>query len=180
MYELCDGKPKSLQYEDIVVTAFKHYPQDFQLRGHPEYPDSSDIHKPLYKMKKDGLVRSANKRFQLTERGVEVARQLSHSEKANEERLTKSEVSEIDRILKCAAFRLFQEGRSAQILDTDFYDYLGATVRTGNSDFLGRLENVSSALKAHALKQHNEISAALQSLHGFLINKFQDEIEARA
>ncbi len=50
MFDLCKGEPKALQYEDIVVTAFTRYPEDFQLRGYPQYPDSSDIHKPLYKM----------------------------------------------------------------------------------------------------------------------------------
>ena len=41
MYELCKGAPQALLYEDIVVAAFKKYPEDFQLRGYPEYPDSS-------------------------------------------------------------------------------------------------------------------------------------------
>src|SRR5437867_2414376 len=130
MFDLCEGEPKALQYEDIVVGAFKQYPEDFQLRGYPEYPDSSDIHKPLYDMKRQGLLRSANKRFELTERGLEVAARMVHSPKDNKDRLTKSEESEINRITNSAAFRLFQEGQTDSILDTDFYEYLGITVRT--------------------------------------------------
>jgi hypothetical protein len=61
MFDLSNGKPKALPYEDIVVAAFKRYPEDFQLRGYPQYPDSSDIHKPLYEMKRAGLIRAANK-----------------------------------------------------------------------------------------------------------------------
>jgi hypothetical protein len=34
MLDLCRGEPMALQYEDIVVAAFKHYPEDFQLRGY--------------------------------------------------------------------------------------------------------------------------------------------------
>lgn len=34
MYELCRGDATALQYEDIVVAAFKRYPEDFQLRGY--------------------------------------------------------------------------------------------------------------------------------------------------
>ena len=48
MLELSGGTTKSLKYEDIVVGAFKKFPDEFALRGYPEYPDSSDIHKPLY------------------------------------------------------------------------------------------------------------------------------------
>ena len=43
MFTLAKGEPKALQYEDIVVAAFQRFPEDFQLRGYPQYPDSSDI-----------------------------------------------------------------------------------------------------------------------------------------
>src|SRR5437899_441003 len=125
MFELSKGDSKPLQYEDIVVTAFHRYPEDFQLRGYPQYPDSSDIHKPLYEMKSQGLVRSANKTFELTQRGLEVASKLVHAKPEDKSRLTKQEENEINRILNSAAFRLFREGRKESVLDTDFYEYLG-------------------------------------------------------
>ena len=48
MFDLCGGQAKSLQYEDIVVASFKKCPEDFQLRGYPQYPDSSDAHNQLF------------------------------------------------------------------------------------------------------------------------------------
>ena len=48
MYELAGGTTKSLKYEDIVVKAFERFPDEFALRGYPQFPDASDIHKPLY------------------------------------------------------------------------------------------------------------------------------------
>src|SRR5687767_11741981 len=128
MYELCGGDAHALQYEDIVVAAFKRYPEDFQLRGYPQYPDSSDVHKPLYEMKQQGLLRSANKTFELTARGLEVASRLMHSSYESKDRLTKLEEAEINRVVNSAAFKLFQEGRQESILDTDFYEYLAVTV----------------------------------------------------
>src|SRR5437899_1000621 len=119
MFELSKGDSKPLQYEDIVVTAFERYPEDFQLRGYPQYPDSSDIHKPLYEMKQQGLLRSANKTFELTPRGLEVASKLRHAQSQDRDRLTKQEENEVTRILNSAAFRLFHEGRKESILDTD-------------------------------------------------------------
>jgi hypothetical protein len=179
MFDLCRHENKALQYEDIVVAAFKRYPEDFQLRGYPQYPDSSDIHKPLYEMKSQGLVRSANKTFELTQRGLEVASKLVHSEAKDIDRLTKQEENEIHRVLNSAAFRLFQEGRKESILDTDFYVYLGITVRTSRANSYGRLNNVEHAITAHAKKRGDNLSPALRSLHEFLISKFKGEIDSR-
>ncbi len=48
MYALTDGETRMLSYEDIVVKAFELFPDEFALRGYPNFPDASDIHKPLY------------------------------------------------------------------------------------------------------------------------------------
>lgn len=180
MFDLCNGEAKALQYEDIVVSAFKKYPEDFQLRGYPEYPDSSDIHKPLYEMKRAGLVRAANKTFQLTAQGIEAARQLMHSSASDKKRLTKAEESEINRIVNSAAFQLFQEGRQDSILDTDFYEYLGVTVRTSDGDFWGRMRNVEQAVRAHKTKRRDSLSSVLDQLHQFLLTKFKEDLDSRS
>ena len=180
LFSLSGGRAKSLQYEDIVVEAFKKYSEDFQLRGYPQYPDSSDAHKQLYEMKKKGLLRTANKTFELTERGLEVAKQMFHDSSAvNKDRLTKQEESEIGRILTSAAFRFFQAEQGNSILDTDFYDYLGVTVRTSRGDFQGRLNTVKHAIQAHAEKRNDKTSLALKILHDFLVERFKEEIEYR-
>lgn len=179
MFDLCNGKPKALSYEDIVVAAFKRYPGDFQLRGYPEYPDSSDIHKPLYEMKRAGLIRAANKTFELTPQGLEAAHQLLHSDASDRDRLTKAEEHEINRIVSSAAFRLFQDGLRDSILDTDFYEYLGVTVRTSKGDFLGRLRNVEQAVQAHISKRSDRLSKVLKELHAYLTAKFEGDFNAR-
>lgn len=179
MLELCQGEHRALQYEDIVVAAFRRYPEDFQLRGYPQYPDSSDIHKPLYEMKSQGLVRSANKTFELTLRGLEVATKLVHTKAKDKNRLTKQEESEINRILNSAAFRLFRERRKESVLDTDFCEYLGITVRTSRADCYGRLSNVEHAITAYETKRADEWSLVLRSLHDFLMSKFKSDIDSR-
>ena len=180
MFELGRGQSKPVHYEDIVVFAFRKHPQDFQLRGYPEYPDSSDLHKPLYAMKRDGLVRSASdKSFILTARGIEVARGLIGAAEMPHDRLTKQEENEIKRITKSPAFDLFQRGEAAKLLDTDFYDYLGASVRTPKGDFLGRLTVVEEAVRAHQAKISDRLSETLTALHEWMVDHFQHEIEAR-
>jgi hypothetical protein len=180
MFELSRGQSRPLHYEDIVVLAFRKHPQDFQLRGYPEYPDSSDLHKPLYAMKREGLVRSASdKSFMLTARGLEVARELVGAAETPHDRLTKQEENEIKRIIKSPAFGLFQSGEAAKILDTDFYDYLGASVRTPKGDFLGRLAVVDESVRAHQAKISDRLSETLSALHKWMVDQFQHEIEAR-
>lgn len=179
MFDLSKAEPKPLLYEDIVVAAFRRYPEDFQLRGYPEYPDSSDIHKPLYKMKRNGLVRSANKSFMLTPMGIGVAQGLVGASEPTGNRLTKPEENEINRISQSQAFRLFQEGHKSKILDTDFYDYLGVSVRTPKGDFLGRVATVTQAVEAHGAKRNDKLSEALARLHEWILGHFQEEIHAR-
>src|SRR2546428_11317269 len=88
MNTLSGGTSKPLRYEDIVVKAFQMFPQDFALRGYPQYPDSSDIHKPLYgPLKRAGYVLAGNKQFRLTQKGLERATELVS---ANEKRSTDS------------------------------------------------------------------------------------------
>jgi hypothetical protein len=78
MLQLSRESNQPLDYEDIVVTAWKFFPEDFGLRKYVrDYPDSSDIHKPLYgPLKSRGFVLSANKKFKLTDKGREYAIQL--------------------------------------------------------------------------------------------------------
>src|SRR5438132_5483567 len=111
MRSLAGGTTKPCKYEDIVVKAFSMFPKDFTLRGYPKYPDSSDIHKPLYgPLKRAGYVLAGNKQFRLTQKGLERARQLSASgrkiDKTAAERHSRDKDAEIPRIFQTEAFRL--------------------------------------------------------------------------
>jgi hypothetical protein len=157
MMALAKGTTKALKYEDIVVRAFELYPDEFALRGYPTFPDSSDIHKPLYGiLKRGGLIRSANKTFSLTERGIETARRLLASESGTidlarkAERMTRDVRTEVDRMLNSAAFSLFTEGKGDSILDTDFYDFIGCTVRTSKNTRIGRADATAAAAELAA------------------------------
>ena len=70
-----------MPYEDLVLQAWRDYPEAFSLRNHPEYPDASDIHKKLYQsLRSNGFVVSlGNKFFRLTEEGVANASALART-----------------------------------------------------------------------------------------------------
>lgn len=187
MFKLSSGQPKPLKYEDIVVKAFEMFPKEFALRGYPNFPDSSDIHKPLYgPLKRQGLIRSANKMFALTPRGVEIAKQLVEYAGASIEeamsdgrRIARTQQAEVERMLTSEAHKLFANGESGRILDTDFYRFIGCTVRTPRNEFLGRMTATELAVKA-AKKLNYPSSEAASALHDeweFMTNQFKTLID---
>lgn len=188
MFRLTGGDLLPLNYEDIVVEAFKLFPDEFALRGHPEFPDSSDIHKPLYgPLKRQGLVLAANKRFSLTPRGLELARKLVSAagskieEKRDPNRLPSNVRDEVDLMLESEAVKFFREGQQSKIIDTDFYAFLGCTVRTDRNLFLGRLKTVDDAVDlCMKMKQPSpEAAKLLNEVHSFLKTQFSDIVSRK-
>lgn len=184
LYELADGKNKQVRFEDIAVLAFKNFSSDFQLKGYPQYPDTGDIiHKPLYStLKQHGYVLSGNKYFSLTPSGIEYVKQLigqldkSVNKDAAKNKLNAVQQKELERLKDSTAVHLFIEGKEEEILDIDFYSYLGVTVRTNKYDFLGRLNSVEDTVIA--IKNRSEkLYKGLLRCHKYLLNRFKQNIE---
>ncbi len=183
LFRLSKATKRKIRFEDIAVTAFKTFPQDFQLKGYPQYPDSGDIiHKPLYsELKKVGYVLSGNKYFSLTRKGLQMGKTLNDnfirgtSVRTDSVKFTRDQQSEIEDILSSTAYRLFAENKKEEILDIDFYNYLGVTVRTSKYDFLGRLNSVEDAIKAVGIKKP-ELGKSLFQLHEYILKKFKDNV----
>ncbi len=186
MYRLAKGDSLPLKYEDIVVRAFELFPDEFALRGYPNYPDSSDIHKPLYgPLKRNGYIRNANKTFSLTGKGVEAARcfytATAERTVAQAERLDRGSKLELDRMLISAAFRFYRDGQPEKILDTDFYAFIGVTVRTTRNEFIGRLRTAGDAIKLGARLAHPDKVTAKKLFAAWrdLQERFTPEIQRR-
>jgi hypothetical protein len=188
MFRLSKGTTGSIKYEDVVVEAFRLFPDEFALRGYPQYPDSSDVHKPLYGvLKQRGLVRSGNKTFALTSQGVELAKSLIEAagdrleEGRKSDRMTRDIESEVARMLNSDAFHLFVNDQGETIVDTDFYSFVGCTVRTSKNDFIGRLSATSSAVKkARELEQPDlDTAEDLSATWAFLQSRFEKIIITR-
>jgi hypothetical protein len=183
MYEM-NKTGGSLKFEDIVVNAFKKFPEDFHLRGYPEFPDSGDlVHKPLYDFRKKGFLEANNKVFAFTERGLSFAKQISEVAAGrtvkSAPRFSRYAEKEINRIRSTEGFSLFVRGENEKINDTDFYSYLGVTPRTSKNDFLGRLSTVTAAVDE--LKENKESSDSDKKIldyHRFLLDeKFKNIVE---
>ncbi len=192
MLRLSGGSNRPLEYEDIVVQAWKLFPEDFGLRKYVrEHPDASDIHKPLYgPLKGRGFVLSGNKKFKLTEKGISYAAELEKVQQGLTtiesvlsspipDRLSRDKERELKRILDSEAFGLFAVGEKEKILDTDFYAYLGATVRTKPHEFMGRLNTVADAVGDAERLQSNPKHVMAAELHRFLCTHFAAIIERK-
>jgi hypothetical protein len=185
MYRLASRPWAYLSYEDIVVQAFRMFPDDFSLRGFPEYPDSSDVHKPLYgTLAKKGLVKSSEKRFALTEQGLAIANALA--KKAGDkldlpkdpDRLTRNQNTEIARMMNSPAFQFYSAGKQQKILDSDMLTFFGSTIRARGSHFVGRVATCTQAINdavAHG-RPTREDAQVLKGLLAFLLERFATEI----
>jgi len=151
IFEISGGTTRICAYEDIVMQAWKMWPEEFGLRGYVhEHPDSSDLHKPLYgPLKREGLVYGSSKKFGLTERGLAAAERLHNDPEAapaDRGRLERAEKAEILRLADRPAVRIMPNPE--ELLDTDLYDFYGVTVRTEPPQFAGRIRTVDAAVDA--------------------------------
>lgn len=175
------NKGKLIRYEDIVVSLFREYPEDFHLKGYPEYPDSGDlIHKPLYELRKKGLLEANNKIFSLTDVGIKFAQKINDvignkKIKKSSNRLDYYLSRELNRITRSESYKFFQNNQINKILDTDFYNYLDVTVKSSRNDFLGKLKRMDSVineLKNIGEKQYSDVI----KFHNFMKDNFKDII----
>ena len=187
LFSLSPDGPHLVTYEDIVVKAWELYPDDFGLRGYSDqYPDSSDIHVPLYKeLKSGGLVATGptrQKKFQLTAAGWDVARSLFGSgEKAAETsgRLSRSASEELRHLERATATLLYLDGQQEEVLDSDFFAFYRTSVRAPNREFESRLAQTRRAID-EAVEKKDSRAAPLHALDEFLREKFADIIELKS
>ena len=50
IFKMHNDKSEILRYEDILVKVFKGFPEDFQIRFYPEFPDTDSIRRALYQL----------------------------------------------------------------------------------------------------------------------------------
>lgn len=188
IFEVAGGTTRLCAYEDIVVQAWKMWPQEFGLRGHTDkYPDASDLHKPLYgPLKREGLVRSQTKKFGLTESGLAVAERARNPALSSQDRgrVQRDQKAEIERIGDRAVVELVVLEQSADLLDTDLYDFYGVTVRTSPGDFAGRLRTVDRSIDAALATRDPSVDAArlaaVAATRDVLHEKFRELIADRS
>lgn len=182
IYHMSTKQKTPLKYEDVYVNSFKKYPNDFQLRGYPAYPDTELMSKKIYDLRKNGALQVHRKFITITEKGKTAAEKIIQSRTKYPDKDTTSKtigrdiINQIDRIKKTEVFQLFADDKKDQIVDTDFFAYLGTTVRTERTDFKARIKTIQDVIEI--IKANDEYKLIV-NLHSYLFDKFKDLIKTK-
>lgn len=186
-YKLSGGSTNRVDYDELVLQAWKDWRPSFSLRNHPEYPDSADIHKRLYQtLASAGFVVSLrNKFFRLTDKGVAEGARLiatinnkSSPSDNTEYRLSRSEKTFIQQATASRAFAVWQSGYPDKLVDHDARMFFQFSTGTPVKD--RRLKR-DSARETIAKAQHTGIAGSeeLEKLANYLSATFSGLFEER-
>jgi hypothetical protein len=191
--------------EDLVVMAWRKYPEAFGLAGYtdkdgrPLYPNSNRVYaeimgsKPL---RKNGWLRKVgSKMYQLTEAGRSQGRSVSGlacTETATKWALAREQVDFIRKLFDSRAATKFRAGQREDISFFDACGFWGISAGSNAKDLWGRFAEVETILatageslssRDTVLMRHgsDEFAAGdvktLRDTHAFLQDRFKSEIE---
>ncbi|OFV91516.1 MAG: hypothetical protein A3H28_06985 [Acidobacteria bacterium RIFCSPLOWO2_02_FULL_61_28] len=188
--------------EDLVVSAWKAFPDTFGLpgyadsRGVNQYPDSNRVFAEIMGSKpirqKGWLAKDGNKLYRLTEAGRQHGSILSRSKSDGTEKISleRPQREEIERLLKSKATEKFRSGLTDEIIFPDACAFWRISARSAAIEFTGRYNNADQLLEAAknaALGKDftfrhggapislSDLSV-LEEVHKFMRERFQDEI----
>lgn len=200
-----EGGKERFSAEDLVVMAWKKFPEAFGLAGYvdktgsPLYPNSNRIYaeimgsKPL---RKNGLIRKVgSKMYQLTELGRLRAESLGVIKTKNSVEkwaLAREHIEFIKRLFDSKAAKKYRENKKEDISFFDACGFWGISAASNAKDLWSRFAEIENILmiagksifgKNSVQFKHggDEFSSndlkSLAEIHTFLQEKFQGEIE---
>ena len=196
---------KHFSAEDLVVSAWKIFPNAFGLQGYLDndgraiYPNSNRVYaeimgsKPL---RKRGLIQKCgNKMYKLTEAGRNHARSLANFPlKKSTEKLALAR-EKIELIRRLFESKVAQKFRSGNFDETSFFDACGfwsISPRSGAKDLYSRFADIESVLDTALKALGNKCMASsihgrtpytiddiksLYQIHQMLQEKFTEDVE---
>ncbi len=165
-----------LRYEDILVKVFKSFPEDFQIRFYPQFPDTDTIRRALYQLIPEGYIRISNRNCALTNdgkaRGNKIIKSLDGDTIQIEGRRDLNYNIEIKRLLRSEGFNMYLTGKMDKIIDQDFYEFYRSSVRTRNLELLGKIKQINEVINRYSTE--NTLQAKnLLAYSSFLLTKFK-------
>jgi len=174
-----------IPFEEIVIRAWKDFPNEFSLNNYPQYPDSYPVSKRLTSDLITGrLVISVSKEFyKLTEKGLESAKEIEDKISGEEpgkvfaERLLNREQQEIIKYTsRTRTFSSWKQGKKDDLIDFDARMFFQFSTGTALKERKRRVETVKEAIdRAVSLKVKE--ADALKELCDFLVQKFSYLLE---
>lgn len=173
-----------LRYEDILVSVFKAFPKDFQIRFYAEYPDTDTIRRALYQLIPEGYIRISQRNCALTKegklRGNGLIKYIDGDSIEIEGRRDANYGAEVRRLLNLDGYKMFVLGNHDAVIDQDFYEFYRTSVRTKNLEILGKMKQINKVISRY-LEENTKEAKLLDKYAEFLQNKFlklfDEEIE---
>lgn len=166
IFKACKGEKKPVEFENVVVEAFKIFPNIFHLKGFKAYPDSAKIEKRIYdRLKPNGFVITAGRKVEMTEYGMEKARFLVGKMNGVDniklsDTLTDRELLHYRKLLGLDGFILFSNDNNSKLLDVDIYEFYNISARTNLLEIKGKIKIINDLLeklKKHSVPNINEL-----------------------
>jgi len=132
--------------EDLVVSAFKAFPDDFSMKGYPQYPDSNPVLTQIMGIKAPLIVRGwiekvGIKKYRLTPKGLDDINELQGGQGVAVEKLDRLRDEEMGSLLTSAAFELAREGNDSAITFYQFCRFVGLTASDSWQAVQGKLSH---------------------------------------
>jgi len=203
-YDLEESGRRPFSAEDLVVSAWRKFPDAFGLAGYRDndgrlsYPDSNRVFAEIMGSKpirKQGLLTKVGiKMYQLTEAGREHARLLSSrmSEASIEKAALSRDIKqELKRLFTSKALEKIKNNRLADLTFYDACAFWGISPRSSAIELEGRIANFKKITevarkvvqKSLATFEHGGYTFGSQDLdallevHEKLLQRFQEEIQ---
>jgi hypothetical protein len=189
--------------EDLVVEAFKRFPNDFSLKGYPEYPDNNSVLTML--MGKEArliasgwLSKTGTKKYRITPKGVhDAAERIPDSSERQVQTVRNSRKMEegLARLFQSEAFESASKDSGSEITFHQFCRFIGLAAPDTWQKVQGKLEEVK-----HLVEQARELGESgqnirvyfrgasreykpedlilLKTIFGKLTRRFQSEMDA--
>lgn len=160
-YHIEQNGKTTFSYENLVVSAWQHFPDAFGLNGYRGndgkllYPDSEKVHKKIISstsIRKHGYLRKVGKRmYQLTETGREQARLLlqSDSSKTHVEKIALSReiISALKKLFSSKVIEKFKNDQLEEISFSDACTFWGISPRSSAAELRGEISNLEQIVE---------------------------------
>ena len=204
-FEIEESGSGQFSAEDLVVSAWKKFPDAFGLQGYldsegrPIYPNSNRVYaeimgsKPL---RKQGLFQKVgNKMYRLTEAGRNRARLVANSKEHGAPEKWALAREKVDQIRRLFESKTAQKFRAGELEDISFFDacgFWGISSRSGAKDLWSRFADIESIIEEakKALGSRHSVSSKhgsvpytaedienLCRMHKILQQRFEKDIE---
>lgn len=180
VYRTSGGTTRRVNFEEIVLQAWKDFPADFSLLNHPEFPDASIAYQRIYAnlTAKRLLVPLRKQVLRLTDKGLDRAQAIENNLDDQENSKHRIQLSReakqfLDHALKTRAYLTWKNDRGDQLIDYDARVFFQFSTGTPIRDRKRRLGNAREAIEK-AIAMGLPDGDTLRDLLEFLVSRFPE------